>query len=172
LRLQSLCNILSDERMGLSFTIAAGPRQHSHSQVRVPRYSWPHFTFSNSSFPQPGGLDARIYTLQEQGGPIIPPGTVSSPPTTRRATVEVFDSASARDWKVLGWCPRYITHRHGPCRKQCFQQFFYCCEWTRCHGNLFLSRSLPSNGSTPYNTSMLTFLHPFSRYSPFSSLQV
>jgi hypothetical protein len=30
LRLQSLYNILSEE-MGLSFTISAGPRQHSHS---------------------------------------------------------------------------------------------------------------------------------------------
>jgi hypothetical protein len=36
LRLVSLCNILSDERMGLSLTIAAGPRQRSHSQIRVP----------------------------------------------------------------------------------------------------------------------------------------
>jgi hypothetical protein len=36
---QSLCNILSDERMGLSITIAAGLRQSSHSQVRVPRGS-------------------------------------------------------------------------------------------------------------------------------------
>jgi hypothetical protein len=26
---------LSDERMSMSFTIAAGPRQHSHSQVQV-----------------------------------------------------------------------------------------------------------------------------------------
>jgi hypothetical protein len=26
---------VSDERMGLSFTIAAGPRQRSHSRVRV-----------------------------------------------------------------------------------------------------------------------------------------
>jgi hypothetical protein len=30
--------------MGLSFTIAAGPRQRIHSQVRVPRDTWPHFT--------------------------------------------------------------------------------------------------------------------------------
>jgi hypothetical protein len=30
---------LSDERMGLSFTISAGPRQRRHSQVRVPRDS-------------------------------------------------------------------------------------------------------------------------------------
>jgi hypothetical protein len=39
LRFDSLCNMLSDERVGLSFTIAAGPRQLSHSQVRVPRDS-------------------------------------------------------------------------------------------------------------------------------------
>jgi hypothetical protein len=30
---------LSDERTGLSFTIAAGPRQRIHSQVRVPQDS-------------------------------------------------------------------------------------------------------------------------------------
>jgi hypothetical protein len=33
----ALCNILCDERNGLSFTIDAGPRQRSHSQIRVPR---------------------------------------------------------------------------------------------------------------------------------------
>jgi hypothetical protein len=38
-RLYFLCNILSYERMDLSFTIAAGPRQGSHSRVRVPRNS-------------------------------------------------------------------------------------------------------------------------------------
>jgi hypothetical protein len=37
LRLKSSGNILSDERMGLSFTIAASSRQRSHSQVRIPR---------------------------------------------------------------------------------------------------------------------------------------
>jgi hypothetical protein len=31
---------LSDERTGLSFTIAAGLRQGSHSQVRFSRDSW------------------------------------------------------------------------------------------------------------------------------------
>jgi hypothetical protein len=35
---------LSDERTGLSFTIAAGHRQRSHSRVRVPWDSWPYFT--------------------------------------------------------------------------------------------------------------------------------
>jgi hypothetical protein len=35
LQSQSLRNILSDERIGLSFTTAAGPRQRNNSQVRV-----------------------------------------------------------------------------------------------------------------------------------------
>jgi hypothetical protein len=61
--------------MGLSFTVAAGPRQRSHSQVRVPWDSWPYFTVSDSRLPQSGGPGPRIYILQEQGGPVIPPGT-------------------------------------------------------------------------------------------------
>jgi hypothetical protein len=67
---------LSDERTGLLFTIAAGPRQRSHSQVRVPRDSWPYFTVSDSRLPQPGGPGPRIYIPQEQEGPVIPPGTM------------------------------------------------------------------------------------------------
>jgi hypothetical protein len=50
--------------MGLSFTIAAGPRQRSPS----------HFTVSDSRLPQPGGPGPHIYIPQEQGGPVIPPG--------------------------------------------------------------------------------------------------
>jgi hypothetical protein len=61
--------------MGLSFTLDAGPRQRSHSQVLVPWDSWPHFTVSDSRFPQLGRPGPRIYTPQEQGGPVIPPGT-------------------------------------------------------------------------------------------------
>jgi hypothetical protein len=57
----SLCNILSNKGMGLSFTIAAGPRQCSHSQVRVQRDSLPYFTVSDSRLPQPGRPGPRIY---------------------------------------------------------------------------------------------------------------
>jgi hypothetical protein len=84
------------------FTIAAGPRQRIHSQVRIPRDSLPHFTVSDSRLPQPGGPGPRIYIPQEQGGPVILPDTdwvlFSSPPTTRRVAVEVFKPASTRDW--------------------------------------------------------------------------
>jgi hypothetical protein len=61
--------------MGLSFTIAAGPRQRSHFQFRVQLDSLPHFTVSNSRLPQHGGPGLRICIPQDQGGPVIPPGT-------------------------------------------------------------------------------------------------
>jgi hypothetical protein len=62
-----------DERTGLVFTVAAGPCQRSHSWVRVPRDLRPYFTVS----------DSRL--------------TFLSPPTTRRAMVEVFEPASTRE---------------------------------------------------------------------------
>jgi hypothetical protein len=68
---------LSDERTGLSFTIAASPRQRSHSRVRVPWDSRPYFTVTDSRIP------------------------FSSLPAIRRPTVEVSDPASTRaieDW--------------------------------------------------------------------------
>jgi hypothetical protein len=68
---------LSDERTGLSFTIAASPRQGSHSRVQVPWDSWPYFTISVLWLP------------------------FSSPPSTRRVTVEVFDPASTRESSLV-----------------------------------------------------------------------
>jgi hypothetical protein len=72
-----LWGALSDERTGLSFVYAVGSCQRSLSRVRVPWYSRPYFTISDLRLP------------------------FSSPPTTRRVTVEVFDPASgvgARAW--------------------------------------------------------------------------
>jgi hypothetical protein len=68
------CQTVASLLTGLSFTIAAGPRQRSHSRVPVLWNSLPYFTVSESRIP------------------------FSSPPTTRRATVEVFTTyvASAR----------------------------------------------------------------------------
>jgi hypothetical protein len=71
---------LSEERTGLSFTIAADPRQRSHSRVRVP-----HFTVSDLRVP------------------------FSSPPTTRGATVEVFDPASTRGTVVAKVKVKVVT---------------------------------------------------------------
>jgi hypothetical protein len=64
---------VSDERTDPSLTIAAGPRHRSHSRVRVPWDSRPYLTVSDSRLP------------------------FLSPPTTRRAMVEIFDPASTRD---------------------------------------------------------------------------
>jgi hypothetical protein len=61
--------------MNLSFTVAAGVRQRSHSRVRVPRESRPHFTVADSRLPQHAGRDSRIFISQEQGAPAITPGT-------------------------------------------------------------------------------------------------
>jgi hypothetical protein len=55
---------LSDKRTDLSFTTAAGPRQRSH-----------YFTIRDSRLPQHRGPGPRIFIPQEQGGPVIPPGT-------------------------------------------------------------------------------------------------
>jgi hypothetical protein len=57
--------------MGLSFTIAADPRQRMHFQVQVLQDSWPHFTVSDLRLPQPGAQVPVFYIPQEQGGPII-----------------------------------------------------------------------------------------------------
>jgi hypothetical protein len=46
-----LSGALSDERTGLSFIYAVGPRQRSLSRVRVPRDSWPYFTVSDLRLP-------------------------------------------------------------------------------------------------------------------------
>jgi hypothetical protein len=67
--------VFSHERTGLSFAIAAGPRQRSHSRVLVQRDSWPYLTVSDSSLFQPGEPGPRIYITQEQGVLDIPPGT-------------------------------------------------------------------------------------------------
>jgi hypothetical protein len=104
--------------MGLSFTIAAGPRQRIHSQVRVPQDSRPHFTVSDSRLPH---LEARSLYL-------YPPGTgwpsfnprywvpFPSPFTTRRVTVELIrirlhtlEAQSAIPWCINSRRIKYKT---------------------------------------------------------------
>jgi hypothetical protein len=59
---------LSDERTGLSFTIAAGPRQRSHSWVRVPWDTRPYF----NSLRFETSLFVTSYDSQGYGGGISP----------------------------------------------------------------------------------------------------
>jgi hypothetical protein len=91
----------SDERTGLSSTTAAGPGQRSHSRVRVPWRSWPYFTVSDSKLP------------------------FSSPPTTRRVTVEVFDPASTRGNINEFTKELSFISRSEPKRDHHLQQFLY-----------------------------------------------
>jgi hypothetical protein len=113
---------LSNERTGLSFTIAAGPSQRSHSRVRAPWDLRPYFTVSDL------GL------------------SFSSPPTTRRVTVEVFDPASTRGLRpiihVSITCP-FIT-RSGPQTEHKLELFDCCNLRIRCHGNACLPNRYPT----------------------------
>jgi hypothetical protein len=78
-----LWDALSDEKTGLSFVYTAGPCQRSISRVRVPWDLRPYFTVSHLRLP------------------------FSSPPMTRRVTVEAFDPASTLTATQL--FRRYIT---------------------------------------------------------------
>jgi hypothetical protein len=79
-----LWGALYDERTGLTFIYATGPCQRNLSLVRVPWVSRPYFTVSH----------LRL--------------SFSSPPTTRRVTVEVFDPASTRGIPIFSsWFPSY-----------------------------------------------------------------
>jgi hypothetical protein len=71
----------------------------------------------------------------------------SLPFTTRRATVEVFDHASSRDWFQLAWHPRYIASGRNQQKTpspSLSQQYLSCCLIIRCSGNVF-TETLSSN---------------------------
>jgi hypothetical protein len=91
-----LWGALSDDRTALSFVYAVGPCQRSLFRVRVPWDSRLYFTVSDLRLP------------------------FSSPLTTRRVTVQVFDPVSTR---VTNWVTPTVfkrTPRHGPHRKHSF----------------------------------------------------
>jgi hypothetical protein len=135
LRLQSLCNILSDERVGLSVTIAAGPRQCSHSLILAP-----YFTLSDLRLPQPGGPGSRVYIPQEHGGPVIPPGTGF--PVRRLLRVAGLEPASERDHRKHRSFSQ-LTFTRGTC---CLSRTCYPSSglgtWFRLRGNVLPSRCL------------------------------
>jgi hypothetical protein len=84
---------LSDEGMGLLFTTAAGPHQRSHLRVRVMREcQFPVCISPGTAWPS--------YTSRHW----VP---FSSPPTTRRAPVELFEPAAKQglttDCALANW---------------------------------------------------------------------
>jgi hypothetical protein len=148
---------LSDERTGLSFTIADGPRQRCHSWVRVPWDSWPYFTVSDSRLP------------------------FSSPPRTRWATVEVFDPASTWDNWLNSRLVLPIIPRHGRHREHRFQQL-YCCVTQLSHGQrrehrfpvsplVRVRNLLPSNWRCLQSYYLVTGLHA-TVYSRFELIKI
>jgi hypothetical protein len=61
-----VCNLLVQLLLGLARAVTLGSKSlRTHD----------HILLSRLRFPQPGGPGPRIYSPQEQGGPVIPPGT-------------------------------------------------------------------------------------------------
>jgi hypothetical protein len=149
--------------MGLSFTIAVGPRQRHHSHVTVPRDSWPHFTVSDSRLPQRGGPRSRIYIPQEQGGPVISPGTgFLSLRLLRLAGLRWRYSTSPPHGSsnFIRFCTIYVVsklnHRkHIHCQAtdifESHSKHLFCCQ------EFVYYRPLPNNGST-WHSIILIFL--------------
>jgi hypothetical protein len=99
-----LWGALPDERTSLSYVYAVGPWERSLSRVRVPWDLRSYFTLS----------DLRL--------------SFSSPPTTCRVTVEIFDPASTRvDRLNVSWSSLYNL---GADRKE--NTIFYSCSVVAC----------------------------------------
>jgi hypothetical protein len=61
-----VCNLLVQSLLGLARAVTPGSKSlRTHD----------HILLSHLRLPQPGGPGPRIYIPQEQGGPVIPPGT-------------------------------------------------------------------------------------------------
>jgi hypothetical protein len=116
-----LWGALSDGRTGLCFVYAAGPRQRSLPRVRVPWISRPYFTASVLRLP------------------------ISSPPMTRRVTVEVFDFTSVALYNLRADCTeKPVVLFVSSDRTENFSRSSYCCVSANCRRDVFTS-ALRSN---------------------------
>jgi hypothetical protein len=122
---------LSDERTGLSFTIAAGLRQGNHSRVRVPWDSRLYFTVSDSRLP------------------------FSSPPTTRMVTVEVFGPSSTRETDNSSHSQSYIATDDQSISKSWYRAPDIC--YTLTVMVLFSGAPSPTRGRTDNCPSCLSY---------------
>jgi hypothetical protein len=116
-------------------------------------------SFSGSN---PAGLMTTFYCLRFETPPtwrsrspyLYPPGTgwpsytprhwvpFSSPPSTSRATAEVFEPASTQGNRQLNLLVLVIWPWYGPHRKRLFQY----CVFSRCRVNKLFTGLFPSNG--------------------------
>jgi hypothetical protein len=111
---------------GSVFCICCGPRQRSLSRVVNSWDSWPYFTVSGMRLP------------------------FSSPPTTRRVTVEVFLPASTRVWFAESESESELLYD----RRFTANQFVLAPSPLRLKARIF--SQLNSCGHSPYITSSLT----------------
>jgi hypothetical protein len=107
-----------DESVFCTYVYAAGPRQRSLSRVRDPWHAWSYFIVSDSKLP------------------------FSSPPTTRKVTVEVFYPASTKVFvcENLNWFSLYkydTDHRENTASSSSSIVSCVSVVWVGCHGNVF-----------------------------------
>jgi hypothetical protein len=110
---------LSDDRKGLPFTIVAGPRQRSHSRVRVPRDSWPYFTVSDSRLPNLEGQVPVFISPRNRVAPLYPQALGSLFVTSYDSLSYggVSEPASTRNERLEGRClptrrPNWLSAEH------------------------------------------------------------
>jgi hypothetical protein len=143
-RILFLWGALSDERTGLSFVYAAGPCQRSVFLIRVPWYSRPYFTLSDLRLP------------------------FSSPPTTRRVTVGVFDPRLHKSTRLKWLTALVITSRHGPHRKHHFSVALY--GRLRINRNCFFSVVAKQRVYMPQLALIICFISSISHFSLFKQI--
>jgi hypothetical protein len=127
--------------MGLPFTSDAGPRQRSHSSVRVPRNSWSYFTVTDSRLP---------LTWRDRSPYLYPPGAGWPSYTPRHwvgRSVEWYSleadhientASSSTSIFVRGLLPNYCSN---------IVVYFRNSFLAMAVISWFVSLSLPSNGS-------------------------
>jgi hypothetical protein len=135
---------LSDERTGLSFTVAAGPRQCSHSSVRDPRDSRSLSQFRDSPnmegqvpvFISPRNMVAQLYP-QAPGSHFVASYDSQGYGGGNRTRLHAGPQ--------LAGCSSCIVSGGWGGGELRFQQFSIAASRGRCRGNVFLGSS-PSTG--------------------------
>jgi hypothetical protein len=112
--------------MGLSFIIAAVPRQRSHSQVRIPQDSWSNFTLSDSRLPNLEGQVPVFISHRNRVAQLYPQALGS-------IFVASYDSQAYGGGFVASNAPAYNISA----RTTYKTPFFFCCVGVRCRGSMF-----------------------------------